>query len=369
LEIQWPDLIDLTYDMIFVIDQSGMIKFANQAASEALLYSKKEFLNMNLKEILFEAEKFIEILDSIIASADEKDQGKFQNKEVDLAIIKQEIGYQDLILISKDTNLKIIIANFQARMIEIGGKKYFLLVLRDITDRKFLEQELFKLTENLEDEVQKKTIELQNKNQMLERLATIDTLTNLTNIRKFRELLKLEHERVVRMMNDEDVESYFILMLDIDHFKYYNDTFGHQVGDEVIKKVGETLQEAVRKIDTVGRYGGDEYIILLPETSYLAAIKTCFRIRELIRSRLKLKGSIKEILNTDTVKIDKTHKVSMSIGGSKFTRKKTLDQVINEADTALYHSKEAGRNCVHMLHKKQYIRISEETFNPKDFKK
>ncbi|OHD14577.1 MAG: hypothetical protein A2086_08030 [Spirochaetes bacterium GWD1_27_9] len=369
MEIQLPNFIDLTYDMVFVIDKGGSIKFANSSAEENLFYSKEEFLRMNLNEILFESEKVIEILDKIITSVDEKEgSGKFQNKQIDLSIIKREIGYQDLILISKDTKLKIIIANFQARRLIIDSLEYILLILRDITDRKYLEQELFKHTENLEMIVQEKTIELQKKNEMLERLATTDTLTNLMNIRRFREVLKFEIEKANKLKNDEDYETFVLVMLDADHFKYYNDTFGHQVGDEVIKGIGKILATSVRKIDTVARYGGDEFIILLTETNYVSSIKTCLRITDMIKNELKIKKIIKDVLNMENVDIPKENKISLSIGMSKYKFNKTMDEIINEADTGLYRSKEAGRDCIHLLYKEEYKMITEEKFNPADFK-
>ena len=355
--------------MIFIIDRSGSITFVNKAAEENLFYSKEEFLNMNLNEILFESEKFIEILDTIIASADEKDEGRLQDKEIDLSIIKKEIGYQDLILISKDTKLKIIMANFQVRRLMIDGEDYFFLILRDVTERRFLEQELFKITENLEMLVQEKTIELQKKNEMLERLATTDTLTNLINIRKFREILKIEIERCNRQRENANIETFAVIMVDADHFKYYNDTFGHQVGDEVIKGVGRILLESTRKIDTVARYGGDEFILLLPEVDYLGAVKTCFRIRELIKNNLKIKKVIKEILNIDDVEIPKEHRISLSIGLSKFVKGKSKDEVVNEADNALYRSKEAGRDCIHVFYNDDYHLITESNFEQSIFKK
>jgi len=354
--------------MVFLIDKSGWIKYANKSSEDNLFYSKEEFLRMNLNEILFESDKLIEILDKIISSVDEKDLDKYQNKQIDLSIIKKEIGYQDLILISKDIKLKIIIANFQARRLVIDGEEYILLILRDITERKYFEQELFKITENLEMLVQEKTIELQKKNEMLEKLATTDTLTNLMNIRKFRDVLRYEIEQSNKLKDCKRHETFVLIMLDADHFKYYNDTFGHQVGDEVIKGIGCILSTSVRKCDIVARYGGDEFIILLTETDYPSSIRTCLRIREKLRKDVDMKKIIKDLTDVENIEIPDEHKISLSMGVSKYMINKSMDEIINEADTGLYYSKEAGRNCIHVLHNGVYKLINDSNFDPKDFK-
>lgn len=367
MEFHLSDFVDLTYDMVFLIDKGGWIKYANRASEENLFYSKEEFLKMNLNEILFESEKVIEILDKIISSVDEKDQGKIENKQIDLSMIKKEIGYQDLILISKDVKLKIIMANFQARKMVIDNEDYILLILRDITERKYFEQELFKITENLEMLVQEKTIELQKKNEMLEKLATTDTLTNLINIRKFRDVLRFEIEQANKLGNTGRYETFVLVMLDADHFKYYNDTFGHQIGDEVIKGIGRVLFSSVRKCDIVARYGGDEFIILLTQTDYISSIRTCLRIRDKLKKELNIESVIKETLNVENLEIPDDHKISLSMGVSKYQLGKTMDEIINEADTGLYYSKEAGRNCIHILYKDSYKLVNEKNFSPIEF--
>lgn len=356
MDIQWPDLIDLTYDMFFIIDKKGWIKFANKPASDYLFYTKDQFLKMNLNEILFESDKFIEILDTIISSADKEKMDKnLKDAEIDLSLIKENIGYQDLILISNDTNLKIMMANFQARRIIIDDIEYFLLIFRDITERKYLEQELFKITENLEILVQQKTLELQKKNEMLEKLATRDTLTNLMNIRRFREVLTEEIDGLsVRRKKGnkrkiKDIDSLSVIMIDADHFKYYNDTFGHLVGDEVIKGIGRILTDSVRTNDFVARYGGDEFIVLLPKSDKQQTIRTCERIRDNVQKNLRIKQLVKTILNMDDVVIPKEHEITLSMGISVYKDGKNMDELINEADSALYKSKESGRNCTHIF--------------------
>ena len=156
-------------------------------------------------------------------------------------------------------------------------------------------------------------------------------------------------------------------MLDADHFKYYNDTFGHQVGDEVIKGIGRVLSSSVRKRDIVARYGGDEFIILLVETDYLSSIRTCMRIREKLKKELEMEKIISEITDIKDVVIPEEHRISLSIGVSKYVVGKSMDEIINEADTGLYYSKEAGRNCIHLLHNGIYKLIT-PNYDPKDFK-
>lgn len=343
------DLMNLTYDMVFIIDKKGNIKFSNSSAEKNLFYTKEEFLKMNINEIIFESEKFIQILDKIITSSTENsNKSNSATSQVDLSLIKESIGYQDLILISKDTNLKVMMANFQARKIVEGGEEYFLLILRDITDRKFFEQELFKITENLELLVQEKTIELQKKNEMLEKLATRDTLTNLLNIRKFREILTSKIDTYNKQGNREPGKFLSVMMIDADHFKYYNDTFGHQIGDEVIKGIGRILVSSVKKTDFVARYGGDEFIILFPEINYEDSLQACKRVKKSVIENLRIKEIIKEILGITNVKIPKEHEITLSIGMSRYRKGTTMDELINEADNALYMSKEAGRNCIHL---------------------
>jgi diguanylate cyclase (GGDEF)-like protein len=190
-------------------------------------------------------------------------------------------------------------------------------------------------------------------------LATTDTLTSLVNIRRFKEILAIEIERMTRERKDDSSQTFAVIMCDADHFKYYNDTFGHQIGDEVIKAVGRILTESTRRIDTVARYGGDEFILLLPDATYQGAIKTCFRIQKAIRETLDIKKYIKEILGLDEVEIPPEHKISLSMGVTKFVKGKVSDTIISEADNALYQSKEGGRDCIHVYKDGVFHRVDD----------
>ena len=360
------DLINLTYDMVFVIDKTGKIQFANLAAEQNLFYTQEEFLNMNISDVMFEADKFVEILDKIIMQAENENSSDVSMGEGNLADIKENMGFQDLVLISKDTFLKIMMVNFQARKLIDDGEEYFLLILRDITKRKFFEQELFKITENLERLVEQKTQELQKQNEVLEQLATRDVLTNLLNIRKFREILTSQIE-IYNSKEDRDNGKYLsVMMIDADHFKYYNDTFGHQIGDEVIKGIGRLLTSSVKRTDFVARYGGDEFIILFPEITYDESIQACLRVKNAVTEQLRIKEVIHEILGIENVEIPKEHEITLSIGLSRYKTGVTMDDLINQADTALYASKEGGRNCIHVIEEDgSCVRIEPEQFAKK----
>src|SRR5262249_308209 len=111
----------------------------------------------------------------------------------------------------------------------------------------------------------------------LEALATTDGLTGLKNHRAFQEYLEQEFERAARYGLPLS-----LAMLDVDHFKQYNDTYGHPAGDEVLKTLAELLQDKIRLTDFVARYGGEEFVIVLPNTGGTAAREAIERVRAAI---------------------------------------------------------------------------------------
>jgi len=167
-------------------------------------------------------------------------------------------------------------------------------------------------------------------------LAITDPLTELHNRRNFLDLAEKEIIRSRRYHH-----SLSVMMLDIDHFKIVNDEYGHKVGDLVLKKLAEICQDAMRNNDIIGRYGGEEFIIILPETDKEHAFQAAERLRQTIFTTTIKEKSIK--LN-----------ITVSIGvysidyfeGSHSRVKKDLDILISKADQALYKAKQAGRNRV-----------------------
>jgi diguanylate cyclase len=131
-------------------------------------------------------------------------------------------------------------------------------------------------------------------------------------------------------------DSYCVLMIDIDHFKKINDTYGHLVGDKVIRFVADTLKKQVKGKDTVARFGGEEYVILLPETTLSGALSVAENIRSAIeKTRIKR-------LETD----EAISQVMVSIGVARYLPGESTDQLLDRADAALYTSKSKGRNRI-----------------------
>ncbi|MDF1551627.1 MAG: diguanylate cyclase [Deferrisomatales bacterium] len=172
--------------------------------------------------------------------------------------------------------------------------------------------------------------ELRRSNELLQELSSTDALTKLFNRRYFMAALGTEFERTDRYGSPLGM-----VMLDIDHFKRLNDTFGHQVGDQALRGLGALIHDAVRTTDIAARYGGEEFCMLLPETDLEGAAEFAHRLRLGVEDK--------------TLLVD-GHEVSMtvSIGVSACPNPavESGDDLIRLADDALYRAKRAGRNRV-----------------------
>jgi diguanylate cyclase (GGDEF)-like protein len=185
--------------------------------------------------------------------------------------------------------------------------------------------------EDLENEVRARTKELNDLNKKLEEMAVTDGLSGLYNHKYFQEKLKEEYNRAVRYKR-----KLALFMIDIDHFKEFNDDFGHQAGDYAIKVVSGILKEESRSTDLVARYGGEEFAILSPEMNSLKAIRFAQRLRKKIEN-IKLTGKGKAVESSITI----------SIGISLYPNiDGTPETLLLFADEALYKAKRNGRNQV-----------------------
>ncbi len=164
-------------------------------------------------------------------------------------------------------------------------------------------------------------------------LATRDWLTQVFNRKTFSDLAKRELARATR--NDHETS---LLMVDIDRFKLVNDTFGHPVGDEALIHLVRIIKDSVRVQDLYGRYGGEEFVILLAETSSNEAFQIAERLRERVADSTL-------VINYNTIKITISIGIATMIGHDH----PDLDVLINQADIAMYNAKKAGRNCTRIF--------------------
>ncbi len=191
-----------------------------------------------------------------------------------------------------------------------------------------MNQELIKAKINLENA----RAELEKKNAILDNLANIDGLTEIYNHRYFQNSLDNEISRALR--NDTEIS---MLLIDIDFFKKFNDNYGHQVGDFVLKAFRATLKANIRKYDTLARYGGEEFTVILPETSNQEAMAVAEKLRTAVD-------------DTSYEDNNERYHITASFGVAS-TKPVTTDDFsksnfINQADAALYDAKQGGRNRV-----------------------
>ncbi len=181
--------------------------------------------------------------------------------------------------------------------------------------------------------------EVEARTEEIKKLSNTDPLTGLSSRRYLEEQMGVEFKRAIRYNH-----SLSMLMVDLDHFKKINDTLGHLAGDKVLSEVGRRLAKAVRETDFIGRYGGEEFVVILPETHASDAAQIAEKMRELIAERpVFFEG--------------RPINVTASIGVAELSSSMTnYEEVFQGADQALYISKESGRNRITCFNPAQHKR-------------
>jgi len=186
-------------------------------------------------------------------------------------------------------------------------------------------------TRHLEETIRKRTRELEEANKKLTELATTDGLTGLYNYRFFEDTIRMEVKRAQRQELPLS-----LLMIDLDHFKVYNDTHGHQMGDEVLKTVARIMKYRLRSTDFPCRYGGEEFAIILPATGFGEAMKIAEELRGLVEAH-PFPGGEKQ----------PEGRLTISIGVATYPQHAEDEiSLVRAADMALYRAKQRGRNRV-----------------------
>ncbi len=168
------------------------------------------------------------------------------------------------------------------------------------------------------------TSELEESNRKLEKMATVDALTGIYNRRRIENVLEYEINKRTKEGN------LCVIMFDIDHFKVFNDTYGHEVGDIVLQKVAQCALSVIRKQDTLGRWGGEEFLCVLPDTGIEAGFEVAERIRQTIEKMYFAEVDF----------------VTVSVGVTVAMAEDTEEMIYQRVDRALYRAKETGRNRV-----------------------
>jgi diguanylate cyclase (GGDEF)-like protein/PAS domain S-box-containing protein len=289
-ELRYRRLFEAAQDGILILDAStGTITDVNPFLVNMLGYTHKEFV----KKKLWEVGSFKDI---------DASQQAFE------ALQKNEyIRYEDLPLKSKDGRL--IQVEFVSNVYLVANKKVIQCNIRDITERKQAQDDLLK------------------NHELLRELSTRDHLTGLFNRRYMDETLERELLRASRKELPLG-----IIMLDVDDFKNYNDRYSHMTGDTVLREVGNSLLGNIRGEDIACRYGGDEFILVLPDASPGVSLERAERLCEHVHHlNVFFEGKIIE-------------KISLSFGVATFPKDGTTSlNLLKAADTALYRAKQEGR--------------------------
>jgi len=231
--------------------------------------------------------------------------------------------------------------SLSGHLLEIDGRYVIFAHTVRLTDNELVAT-LSRLTDELTDltrELNKKNRELAAANETITRLMMTDPLTGLANRRQLSEMM--DRELSLARRSGRPLAA---LMADIDHFKSINDTYGHDMGDKVLKQVAQILRDTCRKEDIVARYGGEEFLVILPDSGAGAAADCAERMR-------------KAVAGASFTGIDRP--VTASFGATVLTPADTEDDFLKRADAALYEAKAGGRNRV--VVKKAAVAVPEKT--------
>jgi diguanylate cyclase (GGDEF)-like protein len=230
------------------------------------------------------------------------------NREIKTAIETIYSGADDYLL--KDENIQ----------------ETFLHSIRKVWDRHCLEKEKQQLM-----------VDLERKNRELERLSFLDGLTEIANRRYFDMVIRQEWRRSIR-----EKKPLSLLMVDIDYFKFYNDTYGHQAGDRCLKQVAEALDDSLKRPgDFVARYGGEEFVGVLPNSDMAGAMAVARKMHDKVAALA---------LAHEASKSGDYITISIGIATTLAGKQTSLQYLIKSADDALYKAKKNGRNQSQTMH-------------------
>ena len=303
-ENRYRALFEQSHDAVFILDMQGKHLDVNQRAADLTGYTVEELIQLSTLDISVQKKESKHILERLqkgeIIPLYECDYIKKSGDKVTVEINAE--------LVSDDKGLPIHIQS----------------VVRDISERKQNEIVLQDANQKLRNQL----VEIEMLHAQLKEQATRDSLTGLFNRRYLEESLIREFQRAER-----EKSTVCLIMMDIDGFKAFNDTYGHDAGDILLKRLGEILLSDIRGSDISCRFGGEEFLIVMPGT-------------ELSKGHERAEHLRTSFLELDIEHLGVKLKATLSIGVAAFPRHgDTWEKVLHAADQAMYAAKLAGRNC------------------------
>ncbi len=317
----YQKIFDSAIVAIGVTDLAGRFMIVNRAWREFMGYTEEEAKLLNINDITSE---------SALAESDDNYQ-KLINLELDSFRKIRQYKTKDGTLFWADLNVSPIT---DEHGVVFGVLGVFINIDREVKaehDQKYLNDQLQKVNDDLSlayETVNRANQELTEAYRKLEKLARRDELTNLYNRRVMEELIANEVKRTHRTKR-----GFALAIADLDNFKSINDTYGHYCGDLVLKTMAKIIHSSLRSTDYVGRWGGEEFLLLFPETTCSGAQIVMERIRHLVEKE-------------SVVFKDKKIKVTITIGFSYQHEDFARDELLHKADQALYQGKRNGKNQV-----------------------
>jgi len=284
-EAKFRTLFETASDAILSIDGDGLILMANRAAKEVFEYPGREIDGLDVRRLLGSGQEGT--WEVLARYASNSEAGK----------------YVESYAVSRSG--KRIPFHISVSEIICDGKRSYTTIMRDVSKIKEYEEDL-------------------------QILANTDSLTRLFNRRQLYPIMQKELDRAIRKK-----VPFSVLLVDIDHFKKFNDTYGHAGGDKLLAGFADKIRLALRQMDSAFRFGGEEFVILLTETTEKEAMIPAERFRKLIAdSRFSMPPEGRPV------------PVTISVGLAGYRSGDTLDDVIRHADLAMYAAKSGGRNRV-----------------------
>ena len=299
---RWLDIIPLARTTLVEVIPAGVVVVDEKNRVVDINPSARELLQVNDSVVWQEMTAAFSHLDTLFHS------------QIDQEIMKKEINLK-----RPKGKLELFEAQMMPLKDQTGQFKGRIIMFHDITERKQAEVAIQQANEKLQGQL----IEIELLHAQLREQAIRDSLTGLFNRRYLDEALEKEAQRAERHHHPLS-----LVMIDVDDFKYINDNFGHKIGDQVLQKLGEVILSNIRPSDIACRYGGDEFTLILPETTYEAAQKCAQRLREdVLQINLQFNG---RTLNN----------ITLSIGISVFPEHGTTGALaLQAADNDMYNAK------------------------------